>query len=64
MLEAAFGFPSFRHYCATILQHWRSDRTGWHLQEEVWKKQAFSEGTSQVRKRSLCGVPVPTLKWG
>jgi len=33
MLEAALGFPSFRHYCATILQHWRSDRTGWHQQD-------------------------------
>jgi len=67
MMDASFlQFPSHCHHCATILQHCHSENLmgpDGISKTMVWKKCAFF-GTSQIRKRSHFGMPVPSAKQG
>src|SRR5882672_1017588 len=64
---AARDFASYRHHCATILQHYRcgkSDRSRWHQRDHSVEEVRVSKGTSQMRERSRFGMPMPTRSEG
>jgi glycosyltransferase involved in cell wall biosynthesis len=67
MMRPALQLPSRRHHCATFFPHrqqLKPDRAGWHQQDHDVEEVRDILGTSQMRKRSLSGVSVPTAEWG
>jgi hypothetical protein len=57
------ALPSLPNNLA-LLASAESEGGRWHQQDHDVEEVRAPEGTSQMRKRSLYGTPVPTAKWG